>query len=127
MADVADAEHVADNAVAIAVDLSALGLQIIDDHLALQDSALHSVEADIVGISVEGQRVHVQLAGLAVGRLAVEPDHGLFVVGCVGERHTAERNNHDHCQKHCQNLFHVCSSLCFIQRISGRSAAGFWL
>src|SRR5699024_5510366 len=74
VADVADGEHVADDAVAVAVDGVDVGLDVVADHLALELSALVGVEANVVCILVEAQSGHVQLAGGAVGGLAVEPD-----------------------------------------------------
>ena len=81
MADVADAQHIADDAVAVAVKAFAVGLEIVHDHLALELGALLGVEAHIVGLVIEGQGVHVQLAGGAVGGLAVEPDNRFLSVG----------------------------------------------
>ena len=105
MADVADAQHVADDAVAVAVQAFAVGQQIIDDHLALQLSALLGVEADIVGLAVEGQGVHVQLTGGSVGGLAVEPDDGLLVVG-FRHRDADDAQDHQNGQSHGQDLPH---------------------
>ena len=80
MADVTDGQHVADDAVAVAVDGVDVGGDIVQDHLALELGALVGVEAHIVGVLVEAQGGHVQLAGGAVGGLAVEPDQGLILV-----------------------------------------------
>src|SRR5699024_8975944 len=61
VADVADGQHIADDAVAVAVDLFAVlnGLgDVIQDHLALELSALVGVEANVVCILVEAQSGH---------------------------------------------------------------------
>ena len=108
MADVADAEDIADDAVAVAVEAFAVGLQIVDDHLALQLGTLLGVKADIVGLVIPGQRIHVQFAGRAVGRLAVKPDHGLLVVGDAGGKScAAEGHNHDQNEENCESFLHV--------------------
>ena len=86
VADVADGQDVADDAVAVAVDGVNVVGDVLQDHLALQLGALVGVEAHVVGVVVEGQGVHVQLAGGAVGGLAVEPDQGLVLVGDLGGR-----------------------------------------
>ena len=107
MADVADAQDVTDDAVAVAVDLSTLGLQIIHDHLALQNSTLNGVEADIVGVLIPGESVHIQLAGLAVGRLTVEPDDRFLCVGNAGREGRAAQREHQHqCQDNCKDFLH---------------------
>ena len=67
VADIADGQNVADDAVAVAVDGVGVGRDVIRDHLALQLGALVGVKADVVGVGVEVQRVHVQLAGGGVG------------------------------------------------------------
>ena len=81
MADVADGQDVADDAVAVAVKALDVGLDVVKDHGALELGALVGVEADVVGVLVEGQSGHVELTGGAVGGLAVEPDKGLILVG----------------------------------------------
>src|SRR5699024_8669303 len=57
---------------------------VIQNHLALELSALVGVEAHIVGIFIEIQSFHVQLAGGGVGGLTVKPDNGLILVGDGG-------------------------------------------
>src|SRR5699024_613763 len=81
VADVADGQNVADDAVAVAVDGINVGGDVIQNHLALQFSALVGVETNVVGVVIELQRVHIQLAGGGVGRLTVEPDQRLVFVG----------------------------------------------
>ena len=129
MADVAHGQHVADDAVAVAVQAVNVGLDVIQDHLALQLGALVGVEADVVGVLVEAQSGHVQLAGGAVGGLAVEPDQGLLRVGDLGGGGAGSRGGlaggrgaalgsggaaaaggqaqrHGSSQRQCKNLFH---------------------
>ena len=81
VADVADGQDVADDAVAVAVKVSDVGLDVVKDHGALELGALVGVEADVVGVLVEGQSGHIELTGGAVGGLTVEPDKGLILVG----------------------------------------------
>ena len=81
MADVADGQHVADDAVAVAVDLVDVGSDVVQNHLALELRALVGVKAHVVGVLVEVHGGHVQLAGGAVGGLTVEPHQGLVLVG----------------------------------------------
>ena len=84
VADVTDGEDVADDAVAVAVELGSVGLDVSEDHLALEVAALRGVKADVVGVLVEGQGVHVELARGGVGRLTVEEDDRLGGVAGSG-------------------------------------------
>ena len=80
VADVPNGKDITDRAVAVLVDLSRVLLDVVDNHLTLQLSALICVEADIVGLVVVVQRILVQFAGGAVRGLAVVPDQGLILV-----------------------------------------------
>ena len=106
MTDVTDAQHVTDDAVAIAVEAFAVGFQVVNNHFALQDSTLHSVETDVVGLGVESQSIHVQFARRAVGRLTVVPDHGFLSVGDISgsDAHDTEQHHSGHYQG--QELLH---------------------
>ena len=61
-----------------------MGLDVVDDHGALELATLVGVEADVVGVLVVVERGHVQLAGGAVGRLAVVEDDRLVGAGGSG-------------------------------------------
>ena len=86
MADVADGQDVSEHAVAVAVELGRVLLEVVEDHLALGLAALVGIEANIVGVLVELQGRSVKLAGGGVGRLAVVPNQRLVLVGdgCAG-------------------------------------------
>ena len=138
MADVADGQHVADHAVAVAVDLNAVLDGLLDvflDHLALELSALVGVKAHVVCLVVELQSVHVQLAGGAIGGLAVVPDNGLVLVGYGGAVAAAagagtrggaaaaaaagsQAKNHSSSQGQCKSFLHNDSPfLCKLYRV----------
>ena len=55
-------------------------INVICDHLALQFSALVGIETDIISIAVKVQRIHIQLACGAVGRLTVKPHQRLILI-----------------------------------------------
>ena len=75
--DVTDGEDVADDAVAVAVERGGVLLDVVKNHLALEVAALRGVKADVVGVLVEVEGGHVELARGGVGRLTVEEDDGL--------------------------------------------------
>ena len=106
MTDITDAQDVADDAVAVAVKAFTVGFQIVDDHLALQHSTLDCIKADIVGLSVERQGVHIQFARRAVGRLTVVPDHGLLCVGDICGGDADDTQQHHNCHDQGQDLLH---------------------
>ena len=83
MAHITDGEDIADDAVAVAVDGVDVLLDVVNDHLALELAALVGVEADVVGVGVPVERGHVELTGGAVGRLAVEENDRLVLVGDI--------------------------------------------
>mgnify|MGYP002442880063 CR=1 FL=1 len=132
MADITDSQHIADDTVAIAVEALDVGLDVVKDHGALQLGALVGVEAHVVGVVVEGQSLHIQLTGGAVGGLAVEPHQGLLGVGdlAAGLRGGAagilaggglggfrvaaagkQAECHHRGQKQCKSFFHIDSPL----------------
>ena len=98
MSHITDGEDVADDAVTVAVDIGSVGLDVLDDHLALELATLLGVKSDIVGVIVPLKRSHVQRAGGRVRRLAVVENDRLLSVrasagGCtaIATRATAAR------------------------------------
>ena len=129
MADVAHGQHVADDAVAVCGPgrQCCSGCTPGPSGPAARRPGWR--RAHVVGIVVEGQGAHVQLAGGAVGGLAVEPDQGLLRVGDLGgggaggrgwSRRRAgccsrrwwcaaaggQAQRHGSGQRQCKNLFH---------------------
>jgi len=80
MADIADCQNIADNAIAVAVDGVSMCFNVICDHLALQFSTLVGIETDIISVAVKVQRFRIQLACGAVGRLTVKPHQRLILI-----------------------------------------------
>jgi len=81
---VTDGEDVANDAVTVAVDVGCMGLDVLDDHLALELAALLGVKADVVGVIVPLERGHIQLTGGRVRRLAVVENDRLRGVRASG-------------------------------------------
>ena len=81
MADIADCQNIADDAVAVAVDGLDIGFDVFLNHGSLKLGTLVRIESYIVRIVIEAQSGHIQLAGGAVGRLTVVPYKGLVLVG----------------------------------------------
>ena len=81
MSHVTDGKNVTNDAVAVAVDVGGVILDVLDDHLALELATLLGVKANVVGVLVPVERGHIELTGGRVGRLTVVEDNGLVSVG----------------------------------------------
>ena len=81
MPDVSNCKHISDDAVIVAVNLFAMLLQIILCHFSLQFCTLVGIESYIIGLVIEVQRLHVQLASCAVGWLFIKPCERLILIG----------------------------------------------
>ena len=73
MSDIADAEHVSDDAIAIAVDDCGIrGSEEVDDELSLDCSTASCVESDVVCLVIPVHDFHIDLARNRIGGLPIE-------------------------------------------------------
>lgn len=120
MADIADAQHVADLSITVAVKLRQICRgKVIDNQLPLDSATTSGIEADIEGLVIPVHAGHVNRARGRVGWLSVE-EHQRFVLILYDFR-TPRRLRAALCEycsaKHCHRangyskLFHLQSSL----------------
>ena len=112
MSDITDGQNITDDAVAVAVNVIDILLDVLFYHGTLKFSTLIGVESYVIGIFVIVQSCHIKLSCGAAGRLAVKPYQRFILVFhlCVGVFCL--------CRSHC------CLSRCRCRRFCCRSCGG---